>query len=154
MAGEPASAVRVLVAGGGIAAVELVVALRKLAGDRVQIAVLAPEDELSYLPLLVAEPFGSGSAHRFQLDEVLADLRATRRPGRLAGARPAEHEALAEDGTALAYDALALAIGARRVPVVDGALTFGDPVDVTPFRALLERLESGERRRVAFGAPG
>ncbi len=144
---------RVLVAGGGIAAVELVVALRKLAGDRVQIAVLAPEDELSYLPLLVAEPFGSGSAHRFQLDEVLADLRATRRRGRFAGARPADHEALAEDRTALPYDALVLAIGARRVPAVDGALTFGDPVDVTPFRALLERLESGERRSVAFALP-
>jgi len=41
-------ATRVLVAGGGIAAVELVVALRKLAGERVEIEVLAPNDELVY----------------------------------------------------------------------------------------------------------
>jgi sulfide:quinone oxidoreductase len=144
---------RVLVAGGGIAAVELVVALRKLAGDRVQIQVLAPDDELSYLPLLVAEPFGSGSAHRFPLDEVLGDLRANRRTGRLAEVRAGSHEALTANGTPLSYDALALTIGARRVPVVDGALTFGDPADVTPFRALLERVERGERHRVVFALP-
>ena len=42
----------VVVAGGGIASLELVLALRDLAGERVRITVAAPEPELILRPLL------------------------------------------------------------------------------------------------------
>jgi sulfide:quinone oxidoreductase len=145
--------VRVLVAGGGIAALELVVALRKLAGELVTIELLAPGDELVYQPLLVAEPFGAGAPHRFPLGELLSELDAARTAGSLAELHAGAHEALTDGGTTLQYDALALVIGARCVPAVPGALTFGEPADVAPFRELLGRLERGELRRVAFALP-
>jgi sulfide:quinone oxidoreductase len=144
-------ATRVLVAGGGIAAVELVVALRKLAGERVEIEVLAPNDELVYRPLLVAEPFGAGAVHRFPLDEILADQGATRRPATLAEVRA--HEAVTDGGELLAYDALAIATGALSAGSFPGALDFGESADVERFKELLARLESGELRRLAFALP-
>src|SRR5689334_6125650 len=142
-------ATRVLVAGGGIAAVELVVALRKLAGERVEIQVLAPADELVYRPLLVAEPFGAGAVHRFPLDEILADQGATRRAVALTEVR--EHEAVA--GEAIPFDALAIATGAKSAGSFPGALDFGDTADLEPFRQLLARLESGEIHSLAFALP-
>ncbi|HXD60015.1 MAG TPA: FAD-dependent oxidoreductase [Thermoleophilaceae bacterium] len=144
-------ATRVLVAGGGIAAVELVVALRKLAGERVEIEVLAPNDELVYRPLLVAEPFGAGAVHRFPLDEILADQQASRRATALAEVH--DHAAVIADGQVLPYDALAIATGALSAGSFPGALDFGEPADVARFKELLARLESGEFRRLAFALP-
>ena len=53
---------RVVIAGGGVAGLEAMLALRELAGDRVDIELLSPSDEFVYRPMLVAEPFGSGCA--------------------------------------------------------------------------------------------
>ena len=49
-----------LIAGGGIAGLEAMLALSELADDRVDIELLTPSDEFVYRPMLVAEPFGSG----------------------------------------------------------------------------------------------
>ena len=55
---------RVLVAGAGVAGLEAVLALQALAGDRVEIELLAPERHFTYRPLAVAEPFRAGSVQR------------------------------------------------------------------------------------------
>jgi sulfide:quinone oxidoreductase len=49
--------VRVLVAGGGVAALESVLALRSLAGDRVAIELLAPGTDFAHRPYSVRSPF-------------------------------------------------------------------------------------------------
>ena len=56
------------------------------------------------------------------------------------------------DGTTLAYDVLLLALGARAVEAVPGALTFRGPQDSLRLRAQLERLRPGAPTRVAFVA--
>jgi sulfide:quinone oxidoreductase len=58
---------RVLIAGGGVAALEAMVALRALAEERVDITLLAPDRDFFYRPLAVAEPFGLGQVQRFDL---------------------------------------------------------------------------------------
>ena len=50
---------RVLVAGSGVAGLEALLALRKLAKDRVELELLCPQQVLNYRPLTVAEPFGA-----------------------------------------------------------------------------------------------
>ena len=52
------SRMRVLIAGGGVAALEAMLALRALAADRVSVVLVAPDREFVYRPLAVAEPFG------------------------------------------------------------------------------------------------
>ena len=47
---------RVLVAGGGVAALEATIALRALAPDLVQVELLAPNEEFAYRPLAVTLP--------------------------------------------------------------------------------------------------
>ena len=65
--------VRVLIAGGGVAALEALLALRALAGDRVAISLMSPEPELVYRPVTVAEAFGRAEAGTYQLADILAD---------------------------------------------------------------------------------
>jgi sulfide:quinone oxidoreductase len=144
---------RVLIAGGGIAAVELLVALRKLAGERVEIELLTAGEHLTYRPLLSAEPFDMGTVHRFPLAEIVADQRARLRSANIVGVDAAAHEALVDGGGRVAYDALAVASGARPLDAVPGALMFAGPQAVKPMRELAERAASGEFRTLAFAVP-
>ncbi len=63
-----------LIAGGGVAALECALALRELAGDRVATTMLAPEPQFSYRPMRVREPFGLPVARQYPLEEIAADL--------------------------------------------------------------------------------
>src|SRR5215218_719511 len=67
---------RVVVAGGGIAALEVLAGLRALAGDRVHATLLAPEAFFSYRPLSTAVPFTFREERRRTLDELASGLGA------------------------------------------------------------------------------
>jgi sulfide:quinone oxidoreductase len=60
----PSQSLHVLIAGGGVAALEATLALRSLAEDRVEIELLAPDVDFVYRPMAVAEPFRQGEARR------------------------------------------------------------------------------------------
>src|SRR6185503_14867912 len=64
----------VVIAGGGVAALEAVIALRDLAGERVDITMLAPEEDFVFKPLSVGEPFALGDAQRLPLKKFARDL--------------------------------------------------------------------------------
>ncbi|MFZ0974861.1 MAG: hypothetical protein WAN22_21710, partial [Solirubrobacteraceae bacterium] len=66
----------VLIAGGGVAGLEALLALRDLAGDRVDLRLLAPEAEFVYRPMAVGEPFGRGRADRQPLAEIASEFEA------------------------------------------------------------------------------
>src|SRR5262245_43492905 len=68
---------KVLIAGGGVAALEAAIALRELAAELVEIEFLAPAEHFSYRPLAVTLPFEDGNAIRFELTELAADLGAS-----------------------------------------------------------------------------
>jgi sulfide:quinone oxidoreductase len=57
-----------------------------------------------------------------------------------------------QDGRRLDYGSLVLALGARPVAAVDGALTFRGPRDVPRVSEALQRLRTLERPRIAFTA--
>ena len=61
---------RVVIAGGGVAALETLIALREHARDRVAITLLAPEPSFTYRPMTVAEPFAMGHAQSYELARV------------------------------------------------------------------------------------
>lgn len=141
---------RVLIAGGGVAAIECLLALRVLGGPRVEIALLAPEPEFVYRPVSVAEPFGRGEARRFSLSEIAHDQGATVHAGTLAAVDPIRKHVLLGSGAELDYDVLVIAVGARQRESLPGALTFGGPADVPALEALLDELDRGEIESVAF----
>jgi hypothetical protein len=69
---------RVVIAGGGVAAVEAVLALRDLAGRHVGIDMIVPVPVLPHRPSSVATPFGFGGPPTLDLGE-LAGREGTRR---------------------------------------------------------------------------
>ena len=56
-----------------MAALEALLALRSLAGDLVDLEIVAATPDFVYRPLAVAEPFGLGTAHRFDLSHIARD---------------------------------------------------------------------------------
>ena len=144
---------RVVIAGAGVAALETALALRVLAEDLVSVELVAPEQEFTYRPLAVAEPFRVGEVRRFPLSPLVAATGAALRRGRVARVDPDKKVALLEDGQALAFDAFMLALGALPREAVAGALTFRGPEDVQALSALLDRATGGNLRRIAFAVP-
>src|SRR5215207_7015881 len=99
-------ATRVLIAGGGVAALEAALALRALAEDRVAVELLAPEPHFWYRPLAVAEPFKLGEARHFELSTLAAQAGATFSPGELVSVDAARHLAYTSPGGAVPYSML------------------------------------------------
>ena len=97
---------RVLVAGSGVAAVETVLALRALAGPRVQIELLAPAAELVHRPSSVTTPFGAPAAARIDLSALAGQLGLVLRRDALAEVVPAQHHVLTRSGERRDYDLL------------------------------------------------
>src|SRR5689334_10229055 len=144
---------RVLVAGGGVAGIEVLLGLRDLAGDRVETTLLAPEDDFVYRPMAVAEPFSRGRARRHPLSDIAADAGATLVRGALAAVEDATRTAVTADGQRLGYDALVVAVGAGSEPAVAHAMTWTPESDAEVYGGLLRDLEEGYSRSVAFVVP-
>jgi sulfide:quinone oxidoreductase len=146
---------RVVIAGGGPAALETALALQSLAAEPVSIMLVAPNADLVYRPLAVASPFGGGPPRRFSVRGLAAERGFAFHEAAVAGVEPQKREVITTDGEAIAYDALVLALGARPVESVPGATTFSGPADVAAVHDGLQRLRGGASSRVAFVAgPG
>jgi sulfide:quinone oxidoreductase len=146
-------ATRVLIAGGGVAALEAALALRELGEGRVSVEMLAAEPEFWYRPLAVAEPFGLGEVRHFDLAELVAAAGATLSAGALTAVDAGGRLAQTSAGSSIPYDVLLVACGAGPIPAVAGALTFRGPADTERMRTLLEEIVAGEVGRVAFAVP-
>jgi sulfide:quinone oxidoreductase len=144
--------VRVLVAGGGIAAAEAVLALRHDAEERAAITLLSPSTTASYRPLDVLEPFGGGR-RTFDLEEVARSCAADFRADALAAVAADEHVATTECGARLEYDALVVATGAATETGVAGSLALGTRGFAARFRRVLEELEADAPLRIVFVVP-
>src|SRR5688572_29317248 len=121
---------RVVVAGGGVAAVEAILALRALAGGRLSIWQVAPDRELALRAPAVAEPFGFASPAPLSLDALARDHAVTLVTGTLTAVDTARRLASVDGEEAIPYDHLLVAVGAFQRPVLTGATTFGGRADV------------------------
>lgn len=146
--------VHVLVAGGGVAALEAMVALRKLAGELVEVELLSPDTDFFYRPLSVAEPFGLGQVLRFDIASLARGCGARHSLGTLVSVRADDKRIGTSRNASFTYDALLIAIGARSREAVPGALTFRGEADVRLVTGLLSDLDRRLVRRVVFALPG
>jgi len=152
---EPSSPspAHVVIAGGGVAALEALIALHGLAGDQVRVTLLAPEPDFVYRPLAVAEPFCLGHATHHPLSDVARDFGAEVVRGALAAIDPGRRTVTTSDGSTLSYDSLLVAVGAFSQPVSDHAITFGSEGAPEALSGLISDLEQGYAHRVAFVVP-
>ncbi|MGN6187351.1 MAG: NAD(P)/FAD-dependent oxidoreductase [Conexibacter sp.] len=150
--GDAGAPPRVLVVGGGVAALESVLALRADAGMRVEIELIAPHPELRYPPLDVVEPFGLVPP-RLELAGALAPLAVRHRLDAVEDVDAREHWVRTGSGAVLRYEALVLAVGARPRRPFPGALVYGDPHSRVDFARMLEAAEVGHAERLVFAVP-
>jgi sulfide:quinone oxidoreductase len=144
---------RVVIAGGGVAALEAALALSDLAGELVMLEIVAPNAEFAYRPMTVVEPFAYAPAQREPLAEVAADVGAELRVDTFAWVDPARRLAHTEHGTALAYDALVLALGARTRAPFAHAVTIDDRRMDEVLHGIVQDVEGGYVRSIAFVSP-
>ncbi len=141
-----------LIAGGGVAALELLLALRVHAGGRVAVTLLSAEPALAPRAMSVAAPFGRGGAQTHDWREITADLGARLVLDRLVAVETDSRTAFTHGGRRIPYDVLVLATGARRVAPLAGALTFGVGGDAPAarLREVVADLVTGRSASIAF----
>ncbi|MCD6015344.1 MAG: hypothetical protein K0R88_1428 [Solirubrobacterales bacterium] len=147
------SARRVVIAGGGVAALEAMLALRRMAEDRVEILLISPERSFAYRPLAVAEPFDLGAERRFDLAEIAADAAAELVEDGVTAVDGASRRVQMASGASLDYEDLVIAFGARHRAPLPEALTFWVPGWRDRMADLLKDVEGGWVRSVAFAIP-
>jgi sulfide:quinone oxidoreductase len=122
-----------VIAGGGIAGLEAMLALQELAGDRVDVTLVSPEPDFTYKPLAVEEPFTLQPAERREIEPAARKLGARFVLDAMSAVHPDEHAVELADGDRLEYDKLIVAVGARQVAPYESATAFrltGEPVGV------------------------
>ena len=143
----------VVIAGGGVAALEAAIALRRLAGDLVDVELLSPDEHFTYRPLAVALPFDETEVVRFDLVALAGELGASVTRAALTGIdtwRRLAHTSVNRD---IEYDVLLIACGVVPRPSIPGALTFRGAGDADLVRKVLDEIAREEARSLAFVVP-
>ncbi|MGB7588344.1 MAG: FAD-dependent oxidoreductase [Solirubrobacterales bacterium] len=144
---------RVLIAGGGVAALEGALALRDLAEGRIEVELHAPRREFLYRPFAVGEPYGAASILRYDLERLAQRSGASFHLGGIVSVDGARRRAMTRDGREVAYDYLLVATGARMLWAVPGAVTFWGVADEGGVGGVVRKLRTGELRNVVFTMP-
>jgi sulfide:quinone oxidoreductase len=153
--GQPdANALDVVIAGGGVAALEAALALRELAGDVVRLTLVAATEEFVYRPVAVLEPFTRQPPRRLPLADVAAELDATLVLGTLAAVDSEQRVLHTAEGREEPYGVLLVAVGATAGDVLPGAIAVDASRMDESLHELIQEIDSGSVGSVAFVAPG
>jgi sulfide:quinone oxidoreductase len=144
---------RVVICGGGIAAVEGLLRLRRLVGEAIDVTLVAPNEELHYRPVAVQEPFSRPRARRYPLRQIVRRAGAEWVEEALEHVDPDGQVAHTSEGGALAYDALLLAVGARTEVPYEHVTVFDDAHADETYRGIVQDVEEGYTRSVALLLP-
>jgi sulfide:quinone oxidoreductase len=139
---------KVLIAGGGVAALEAALALHELAPELVDVELVAPDSYFVYRPLLV-----TGEARSFPLERLAEAAGATLRNGIVTGVDPERRIVRTSAGEELPFDHLLLALGAVPTDALPGALCFRGPGDAAELARIRESALGGEVGSFAFAVP-
>lgn len=154
MDAESAERAKILVAGGGIAGVELALALRDLAGERVAVELRDPRREFSLRPFAVGAPYGAARIFRYDMRRIAERCGASYASAGVVSVSPRERLAVGRDGERIPYDFLVLAAGVRMLWAVPGAVTFWGVSDEGQVGDVVADLRAGRLRDLVFTMPG
>jgi sulfide:quinone oxidoreductase len=144
---------KVLIAGAGIAGLEAALALRDLAGDRVEVALHDLRREFVYRPFAIGEPYGTTRSFHYDLRALSERCGASLNESAIAVVEPAKRVAITREGERLSYDHLIVATGARALWGVPGAVTYWGLTDEGQVSNLITELRSGRLRHIAITMP-
>lgn len=141
---------RILVAGGGVAALEACLALRAFLSDaELRIDLISPTVRFEYRPLSVLEAFDGDPAWSMELARFAADQDAGFLQDAVTGVDAGARTVATLSGQQLRYDRLLIAAGAEPVRAVPGAVTFRGSRDAAALREAIDTTAGP----IAFVAP-
>jgi sulfide:quinone oxidoreductase len=143
---------RVVIAGGGVGALEALLALHDLGEQQLQVTLIAPEDDFVLRPMAVAVPFSEGHVTRLSLDAICERFGAQRLKSAVHSVDAEARTVTCGDGEVVGYDRLVLAVGAGMRDAYASALTFRD-ADPAELNGLLRDIEQGYVTSVALVVP-
>jgi sulfide:quinone oxidoreductase len=144
---------RIVIAGGGVAALEAALAFAEQRRPGIEVELVCPEQRFALRPLAVVQPFGGDPPPSLDLAKFTEDTGIELRRDGLAEVW-GRQRLLLDSGEEIFFDALLLATGARPFPALPGAEVFRGPIDAPRFAATLAGLEDGSIRSLAFAVPG
>jgi sulfide:quinone oxidoreductase len=144
---------RVVICGGGFAATECLLRLHRLAGQRVAITLLAPNNLLNYRPLTVLAPFGERPVARYPIGELVAATGAQWVRDRAVSIEHRDHIVHTETGDRLHYDALLLAPGGKERKPDPHVAVFTDRTGGHSYQAIIEAIDTGSINSLALIDP-
>lgn len=142
-----------VIAGGGVAALEAALALRTLAGDKVRLTLLTPADEFVYQPVATLEPYNRKPPRRLPVANFAADVNAVVERDTLVSVNASTGSLVTGRGRELGYDALLVAIGAMaQKPLAEAVLLHPARPDKR-LNAVIDELDAGLIGSLAFVVP-
>lgn len=142
-----------VICGGGIAAVEGLVRLRTLAGDALDVRVVAPNEEFRYRPLAVDEPFALRGIRRYPMRQITGRTESEWIQDACEWVDLSAQVLHTEGGAELPYDALLLAVGGRLVMPFEHVTVFDDEHADEGYHGLVQDVEEGYTRSVVLVIP-
>ncbi|WP_187369456.1 NAD(P)/FAD-dependent oxidoreductase [Baekduia soli] len=144
---------RITVAGGGVAGVELALAVHDLAADFVELTIISPDPAFRCRSLRTAQTFSADHGRRYELSDLADDVEAQLVADSVIAVDAERHSVLLAGGDVVHHDCLVLATGARHRTAFRRALTFTGDESSSAFNDLLADLEGHWTRSVAFVVP-
>ena len=146
---------RVVIAGGGVAGLESLVALHGLAGDRVDITLVSPNTRFGLRADAMDAAFGGPAPAQHDVAMIADDHGAHLLRDALHVVHREYATAITVSGRELQYDSLLVAVGAQAHPhpALRDALTFWGMDDLPAMSALLADIDAGRARSVMFVVP-
>ncbi|MBS1888031.1 MAG: hypothetical protein JSU06_12680 [Actinobacteria bacterium] len=143
----------VVIAGGGVAALEVALALRDLAGAEAEVTICSPRPTFVYRPYAVGVPYGVARVATYDLERLAAAAGARYRADSIASVDRANRLAVTHDGETLPYGDLVVCPGTKLLWPVPGAITFWGIAEERDVGKVMAEIRGGGTRRVAFTMP-
>jgi sulfide:quinone oxidoreductase len=143
----------VLIAGGGVAALEAALAFDHLAADSVEVTICSPRRDFVYRPYAVGVPYGVSRVSTLDLSRLAAAAGAKYRADSIASVNPKARLAVTHDGESIPYGDLIVCPGAKLQWPVPGAITFWGIADERDVGKVMAEIRGGETHSVAFTLP-
>jgi sulfide:quinone oxidoreductase len=144
---------KVLIAGGGVGGLEAMLALRDLAGDRVAITLLTPDESYIVRALSVEDPFSHSLPRHHDLAAICTHAGAELVTDTLAAVEPQGRAVVTTGGLRIPYDELIVATGAHQVAAFASGITFHGFEDAEAVHGLVQDIELGAVDSVALVVP-
>jgi sulfide:quinone oxidoreductase len=143
---------RIVIAGGGVAAIEAVLALRALGGDTPNITLISATPTFKVQALSTLKPFARGHSDELSLPEFLSAQGGSFIEGRVAAIDAERRVLILDHGDEVGYDELLVAVGGQPVKGTDQGNGF-EPASPETVSGITSDLELGWAESVAVIVP-